>query len=163
MDQHDVPQPAGGGANERGSVRRLLRSSSRSGRIAPCRLYVLALELLLRRHRNGTANPALRGVLFAGCVRARVSTYADDITVFVSHRSDIKAVKKVVKRYEVAGAKINFDKSEGLRLGAWRCGVTLLGLFRWSDGAVCILEVWFGPGLPIGWRYGPKYKRTWVL
>ena len=31
------------------------------------------------------------------------------------------AVKMAVERYEkVAGAKVNFDKSEGLRLGAWR-------------------------------------------
>ena len=40
------------------------------------------------------------------------------------HRLDIKAVKKAVARYEeIAGAKINFDTSEGLRLGAWRGGV----------------------------------------
>ncbi len=61
--------------------------------------YVLALETLLHRLRDGTANPALRGVLFAGCVRTKVSTYADDITVFVSNRLGIKAVKKAVARY----------------------------------------------------------------
>ncbi len=45
-----------------------------------------------------------------------ISAYADDITVFVSIRLDILAVKKAVERYEkVAGAKVNFDKSEGLR------------------------------------------------
>ena len=33
-------------------------------------------------------------------------------------------MKAAVKRYkEVAGAKINFDKSECLRLSAWRGGV----------------------------------------
>ena len=42
-------------------------------------------------------------------------------SVFVSRRLDIKAVKEVVIEYErIAGAKANFDKSEGLRLGAWR-------------------------------------------
>ena len=51
----------------------------------------------------------------------RVSAYADDIMVFVSHRLDMWAVKEAVERYEkVAGAKVNFDKSEGLQLGAWR-------------------------------------------
>ena len=50
---------------------------------------------------------------------ARVSTFADDITVFVSRRLDIKAVKEAVVEYKrIAGAKVNFDKSEGLRLGA---------------------------------------------
>ena len=43
------------------------------------------------------------------------------ISVFVSRRLDIKAVKKAVGKYEqIAGAKVNFDKSKGLRLGAWR-------------------------------------------
>ena len=111
-------------------------------------LYVLALEPLLRRLR--TTNPALRGVLFAGPLTARVSAFADDITVFVSSRLDIKAVKKAVSEYErIAGAKVNFDKSEGLRLGAWRGSNTLPGLFRWSDGPVRILGVWFGPDLQL--------------
>ena len=50
-----------------------------------------------------------------------VCSFADDITVFVSRRLDIKAVKKAVGEYErIAGAKVNLDKSEGLQLGAWR-------------------------------------------
>ena len=91
-------------------------------------LYVLALEPLLRRLRDRTTNPALRGVPFAGPLTARVSAFADDITVFVSCRLDIKAVKKAVSEYErIAGAKVNFDKSEDLRLGAWRGSNTLPG------------------------------------
>ena len=56
---------------------------------------------------------------FAGPLTARVSEFADDITVFVPRCLDIKAVKKAVAEYErIARAKFNFDKSEGLRLGA---------------------------------------------
>ena len=111
-------------------------------------LYVLALELLLRRRRDEKTNPALRGVPFADPITARVSAFADDITVFVSRRLDIKSVKKAVGEYErIAGAKVNFDKSEGLWLGAWRGSNTLPGPFRWSDGSVRILGVWFGPDL----------------
>ncbi len=40
-------------------------------------------------------------------------------------------------------------KSEGLRLGAWRGSDTLPGPFRWSDGPVRILGVWFGPDLQL--------------
>ena len=113
-------------------------------------LYVLALEPLLRRLRDRTKNPALRGVPFAGPLTARVSAFADDITVFVSRRLDIKAVKKAVSEYErVAGAKVNFDKSEGLRLSAWRGSNTLPVPFCWSDGPVRILGVWFGPDLQL--------------
>ena len=66
--------------------------------------------------------------------KSPISSFADDITVFVSRRLDIEAVKEAVVEYErIAGAKVNFDKSEGLRLGAWRGSNTLPGPFRWSD------------------------------
>ena len=59
-------------------------------------------------------------------------------------------MKEAVVEYErIAGAKVNFDKSEGLRLGAWRGSNTLPGLFRWSDGPIRILGVWFGPDLQL--------------
>ena len=103
-------------------------------------LYVLALEPLLRRLRDEGTSPSLRGIPFVSSLAARVSAFADDITVFVSRRLDIKAVKEAVVEYErIAGAKVNFDKSEGLRLGAWRGSNTLPGPFRWSDGPVRIL------------------------
>ncbi len=65
------------------------------------------------------SNPGLCCVPFASPLKARVSAFADDITVFISHRLDMKSVKKSVAGYEgIAGAKVNFDKSEGLQLGA---------------------------------------------
>ena len=74
----------------------------------------------------------------------KISAFADDITVFVSSRMDIVVVRMAVERYEkVAGAKVNFDKSEGLRLGAGVRERALPGPFRWSDGPVRILGVWF--------------------
>ena len=113
-------------------------------------LYVLALEPLLSRLRDEKASPSLRGIPLTGPLLVKVSTFADDISVFVTCRLDIKAVKKAVTRYEeTAGVKINFDGSEGLRLGAWRDGVPLPVPFCWSDGSVRILEVWFGPGLQL--------------
>ena len=89
-------------------------------------LYVLTLEPLLRRVRHGEASPALCDIPFAGPLSAKVSMYADDITVFVSHSLYIKAVEAAAMYKQIAGAKINFDKREGLWLGAWRCGVVLL-------------------------------------
>ena len=57
-------------------------------------------------------------------------------------------MKKAVGEYErIAGAKVNFDKSESLQLGAWRGSDTLPGPFRCSDGPIRILGVWFGPDL----------------
>ncbi len=86
-----------------------MRSSDRSGKAIPLSplLYVLALEL--RRLRDERARPALRGIKLTGSVRAKISAFADDISVFVSSRLDILAVKMAVERYvNVAGAKVNF-------------------------------------------------------
>ena len=113
-------------------------------------LYVFALELLLHRLRDEAANPALPGAPFAGPLTARVSAFTNDITVFVSRHLDLEAVKKAVGEYErIAGVKVNFDKSGGLRLSACRGSNTLPGLFRWNDGPICILRVWLGSDLQL--------------
>ena len=100
----------------------------------------LALESLLRRLRDEQANSAQHDISFAGPLTANVTAFANDITVFVFHRLDISTVKKAVTEYErIAGAKISFDKSEGLWLGAWTGSNTLPGPFSLSDGPVRIL------------------------
>ena len=103
--------------------------------------YVLALEPLLRRLRDERTSLSLHGVPFAGPLTARVSAFADDITVFVSHRLDIKAVKEAVVEYEwIAGAKVNFDKSEF-------CGSVLGGvaiLFQGPSAGVKDLSAFSG-------------------
>ena len=113
-------------------------------------LCVIALEPLLRRLREGWIRPVLREITVTGPMRAKVSAYADDITVVVSSVSEIVAVKEALARYEqITGAKINLEKSKGLRLGAWTGSDKLPGPFRWSDGPIKILGVWFGPDLQV--------------
>ena len=127
-------------------------------------LYVLALEPLLRRLRDEGTSPALRGIPFVGRLAARVSTFADDVTVFVSRRQDIEAVKEAAVEYEqIPGTKVNFDKSEGLRLGAWRGSNTLPGPFRWSGGPIRILGVWFGPDLQLERNWSEVHAKVNAL
>ena len=80
-------------------------------------LYVHALEPLLRRLRVGGGQIRPCAVsLFLALLRQGFPRSAM-ISQFVSRRLDIKTVKKAVGEYErIAGAKVNFDKSEGLRL-----------------------------------------------
>ena len=137
-------------ANGRRSRAFVIERSVRQGCPLSPLLYVLALEPLLCRLRDEGTSPALRGVPFAVRLAARVSAFADDITVFVSRWLDIEAVKEVVVEYErMAGAKVNFDKSEDLRLGAWTGSNTLPRPFRWSDGPIRILGCGFGPDLQL--------------
>ena len=80
-----------------GSTRRLSQSSDKSSRIAPSPLlHVLTLEPQLHRLRDERASPALRCILFAGPLSAKVSMYAD-IIVFMTRHLNIKAVKKAVE------------------------------------------------------------------
>ena len=136
--------------NRRRSGAFAIERSVRQGWPLSSLLYILALDPFLRRLTDEGTSPALRGVPFVGRLAARVSAFADDITIFVSRRLDIEAVKEAVVEYEqIAGAKVNFHKSEGLRLDAWTGSNTLLGPFRWSDGPIRILGVWFGPDLQL--------------
>ena len=81
--------------NGRRSKAFVIERSVRQGCILSPFLCVLALEPLLRRLRDEGTNPTLRGVPFVGPLTERVSAFADDITVFLSHRLDIKGVKNV--------------------------------------------------------------------
>ena len=137
----------------RSGVIAIERSVQQGSSLSP-HLYVLELKPLLHRLRDEGTSPTLRGIPFVGRLTARVSAFADDITVFVSRRLDREAVKEAVVEYErIARAKVNFDKSEGLRLGAWRSSNILPGPFHWSDGPIHILGVWFGPD--------PQLERNW--
>ena len=80
---------------------------------------------------------------------ARYTAYADDVSVLVTSSAEVEEVSKEIGRYEaVTGAKINREKSVGLRLGSWK-GCVLPGPLIWKDGPCKILGVWFGPDLQL--------------
>ena len=110
-------------------------------------LYILALEPFLRKLK---ANPALRGLRLPGTSEvARYTAYADDVSVLVTSSAEVEEVSKEIGRYEaVTGAKINREKSVGLRLGSLK-GCALPGPFIWKDGPCKILGVWIGPDLQL--------------
>ena len=122
-------------------------------------LYVLALEPLLRELRDERTRPDLHGITLTGSVRAKISAFADYITVFVSSSLDIIAVKAVEKYEKVAGAKVNLHKSEGLRLGAWRAALSYQGPSAGVTVPSASLGCGSGPASSwseIGWKYGPR-------
>ena len=106
-------------------------------------LYILALETFLRKRK---ANPALRGLTLPGSSEvARYTAYTDDVSVLVTSSAEVEEVSKEIGRYEtLTGAKINREKSVGLRLGSWK-GSALPGSFIWNDGLCKIL----GPDLQL--------------
>ena len=156
MDWHDVSQPSGSGAGERKAF--AIERSVRQGCPLSPLLYVLALEPLLRRLRDEGTNLALRGILFAGPLTARVSAFADDITVFVSRRLDIKAVKKAVGEYEW------LQETRSILTKAKVCGSVLGGvaiLFQGPSAGVTdpSASLGCGSGPTSNWsEIGRKYK-----
>ena len=137
MDLRDVPQPSGSGAGERKAF-----EGVRNRAFSPAGLPSVSSSLCPRvgGDKSCPARCPFCWPSFGKGFRVR----------FVSCRLDIKAVKKAVGEYErITGAKVNFDKIEGLRLGAWRGSNTLPEPFRWSDGPVRILGVCFGPDLQL--------------
>ena len=131
MDYDDVPQPAGSGTGEQEAL-----GGFRDRVFSPAGLPPVSSSLCsLFGAPGGMSGPA--HYPFCWSSFGTGIRDADDITVFVSNRLNIKAMKKALARYEqIAGAKINFDKNQGLQLSEWRGGITLPGPFRWSDGPI---------------------------
>ena len=125
----------------------ILTRSIRQGCPLSPMLYILALEPFLRKLK---ANPSLRGLTLPGASEAaRYTAYADDVSALVTSSGEVEEVSKEIGRYEaVTGAKINREKSVGLRLGSLK-GCALPGPFIWEDGPCKILGVWFGPDLQL--------------
>ena len=106
----------------------LSQSSIQSGRVAPVFFSLSTLwspcsiDLGMRRH----VQPCMVSFLLVLFWQRYLHMLM--ISLSVSCCLDIKAAKKMVARYEqIAEAKINFDKSKGLWLGAWRGGNFLPG------------------------------------
>lgn len=98
----------------------------------------------------------LRGIAVFGETRAMVSVYVDDVSIFVSYRSDIEVVQKVPKC-----TKRSRGPRLSLRLGAWK-NIARPGTFGWTDGPVHILGVSFVPKLQLEKRYRQRSER-WLF
>jgi hypothetical protein len=79
-------------------------------------LYALVLNpflILLEKHLNG---------IRIGPRRHKVTSiaYADDVTVVITEKKDVMKLRRIIEIYEQpTGARINWEKSKGLPIGAW--------------------------------------------
>ena len=93
-------------------------------------LFILAIELLAINIRS---DKSINGIILDKH-EIKLTTYADDMTVFVTHKDDAKRLIKVLQSFEiVSGLKVNRSKSEGLWLGSNRRNIeTPLGI-KWPE------------------------------
>jgi len=114
-------------------------SALRQGCPLSMALYALCIHPLLRtlEDRLTGINIGKRGQ------RISVLAYADDITVFLTHREDIEKVNQAIWTYEQAtGAQLNLNNSRALAVGGWAEPITPLGIDLLPQ--VKILGVTFG-------------------
>jgi len=63
----------------------------------------------------------LEGIRFGRTAnRVAVVAYADDVTIFVTHRDEFRILQDALQCYEEAtGARLNIQKSKVLAIGGW--------------------------------------------
>ena len=132
-----------------------LRCGVRQGCPLSALLYVMIIEILALQLR---ANPNIVGFVVEG-EKLVSSHYADDTVIKITQNRCFKEVYKELKDYERAtGAKVNYDKSQGLWLGKWRNRKDdpFEGLYeddaqkiKWTSGNVKQLGIYVGNKDPV--------------
>ena len=105
-------------------------------------LYALSIEPLLHKLRSSLSGLILPG--FSG--RHVLSAYADDVIILLRTQEDIVILQKVVDDFGVlSAAKVNWQKSEAVALGAWKNGfLRLPGGLSWKTDGLKYLGVFIG-------------------
>ena len=130
-------------------------------------LYVLVIEILALQLR---ANPNIVGFTIQG-ENIVSSHYADDAVIKITQNRCFKEVYKELKDFEKAsGAKVNYDKTQGLWLGKWknRTDDPFDGLYedenriKWTNKNVKYLGIYVGNEDPVSKTFKeivPKMKK----
>ena len=120
-------------------------------------LYVLSFEPLASAIRQ---NPIIQGVPTVDDPlrdSIKVSSYADDMAVFLTTETSFQALNDELTVYNsVSGAHLNREKSVGLWLGKWKRLENPLQI-KWITTAIKILGLTFSPS------YYESMKENWSM
>ena len=118
-------------------------------------LYVISAEPLAELIRS---SPRIQGITTStSAVALKTSSYADDLTCFVTNEDGFFALEDILSSYQAAsGAQLNRTKSHGLWLGSWKSRRDLPLGIAWSSESIKILGLIFTPQyfktVSINWR-----------
>ena len=105
-------------------------------------LYALSLEPLLNKIRS-----KLQGLFLPGFNGNMVlSSYADDVIVFIGDQKDTDILVNIVREFSSASAaRVNWKKSEALAVGEWSGGLPVLPQnMLWKKDGLKYLGVFLG-------------------
>ncbi|PIK43797.1 pol-like protein [Apostichopus japonicus] len=134
-------------AEERPSLR-FYQSVSSSAVTDASRLYALLMGPCESLSRLLERDSKLVPFVVPGGAKVKCAQYADDVTCIVSSLGSFRALSQDLSIFERAtGAKLNPEKTKGLRLGSWRYRDLPFGA-SWSDQNIKINGIWFGYDAP---------------
>ena len=108
-------------------------------------MYVLNIELLSLQLRS---NQNIVGFQVGG-ERIVSLHYADDTTIAITQNRCFKEVIKDLDMYEQAtGAKVNYGKTKGLWIGAWKNRTDIPLNIKWTNKNVKSLGIYQGNDSP---------------
>ena len=126
------------------SVRFPITRGVRQGCPLSAILYSLLAETLGEEIRN---SKKLHGIVLPGNKEIKITQYADDTTIYLSEKTQLKHFFEILKRFEKAtGSKVNEDKTKGIRLGNSRHTDECHPKIKWkNEKGIKILGVKFFP------------------
>ena len=137
-----------------------LRRGLRQGCSLSPSLYVLVIEIFALALR---ANQNIVGFKVGG-ERIVSLHYADDATIVITQNRCFKEVIKEIQNYEAAsGARVNYEKTEGLWLGKWKDRTDKPLNIKWTNKNVKNLGLYFGNEDPAQKTFQdiiPKVKKS---
>ena len=93
-------------------------------------LYIMSIEPLLLRLRK---EPSFKGLVLPFDGTVKLTAYADDINLYVTHPRDIIAIHNIINVYQtVSNAKVNWTKSCGLKVNGWDIGQSDVLSIKWK-------------------------------
>jgi hypothetical protein len=112
-------------------------------------LYILAFEPFLRRAHQKMLD--IKPSPFPESPETNISSYADDVNLFVSDTAQITAIEEELSLFgKFSGGRINKEKTILLLRGSWKSSVTNHNLNTVSDG-IKVLGIWFGDLVDRNW------------
>ena len=93
-------------------------------------LYIMSIEPLLMRLRN---EPLFQGITLPLDGTIKLTAYADDVNLYVTQSSDINIINSILSTYQsVSNAKVNWNKSCGLKINGWDVGLNCKLGISWN-------------------------------